>query len=156
MKTKWLFALLAVFLFAAATVVSDIFPIDGLNTWSYLWAAILIQSVMVIITLIVTVAAMQIISSAYTTRVAAQAFGNNPDLWALLGLYGISIFYGLTVLVQGSGNISVVFWLGIFSFVALLAYVWRVFNLLNPTKLINRLAEDITAKKMLKALRAKR
>ncbi|MCK5591626.1 MAG: hypothetical protein KAI72_06700, partial [Candidatus Pacebacteria bacterium] len=80
-----------------------------------------------------------------------------PDLWILMAIYGIAIFYGLLVLkLINKDNISDLefyisgaYYLGVFAFVALVPYMWNIFNLLKPSTVINILAERITNKSIL-------
>jgi hypothetical protein len=93
-------------------------------------------------------------------------------MWILLGCYGVSIFYGFIVLklvegVEGGavsqsaiwalGSLSISFefcvslayWLGAFTFVALFPYMLDVIRLLKPENIIERLAIRITKGKIL-------
>ena len=55
------------------------------------------QAAIVAIVITLTLIAVQLTASAYSPRVI-DIFRKNPDMWILLGLYGISIFYGLIIL----------------------------------------------------------
>lgn len=59
----------------------------------------LIQSEAAIVALVVTLSlvAVQLAAQAYSARVI-EVFSRAPDLWILMGIYGIAIFYGLGVL----------------------------------------------------------
>jgi hypothetical protein len=81
-----------------------------------------------------------------------------------LGCYGVSIFYGFLVLklVEGAEGefvscvsiafefyVSLAYWLGAFTFVALFPYMWNIIGLLKSENIIKRLALEITRDKLL-------
>jgi hypothetical protein len=121
----------------------------------------LVQSQAAIIAIIVslTLIAVQHTASAYSPRVI-RIFRDNPDMWILLGFYGISIFYGLLVLkmIRGAEDtsqimissisleayISSVYALGISTFAILCLYIWNIMSLLTPETIIKRLKNEIT------------
>lgn len=115
----------------------------------------LVQSEAAIVAIVITltVIVFQLSASAYSPRVI-DIFKKNVDMWILLLVYGISIFSGFIVLTHVpdeikdlsptlSLGISFAFWLGIFSFVALVPYIRDILNLLKPTAIIERLSKDI-------------
>ncbi len=127
----------------------------------------LITSEAAIVALVVTLSlvAVQLAASSYSARVI-DIFKRTPDLWILIGVYGIAIFYGLGVLkliervnpqVNSLSNlethISFSYYLGIFAFMALGPYILNALNLLKPSTVINMLAEGITKEKTLSAIR---
>ena len=121
----------------------------------------LVQSQAAIIAIVVslTLIAVQHAASAYSPRVI-RIFRDNPDMWILLGFYGISIFYGLLVLkmIRGAEDtsqimissisleayISCVYALGISTFAILCLYIWNIMSLLTPETIIKRLKNEIT------------
>ncbi len=124
----------------------------------------LVQSEAAIVALVVTLSlvAVQLAASSYSARVI-EVFRRTPDLWILMGIYGIAIFYGLGVLKmienppmgRGSnleGQIAFSYYLGVFAFVALVPYIWNTLNLLKPSTVINMLAERITKESILDAI----
>lgn len=131
----------------------------------------LVQSQAAIIAIVVslTLIAVQLTAASYSPRVIDifQSPKKNPDLWILIGFYGSSIFYGLfllklvkegeSVFVNQSATwpsfypilsfehgVSIAYWLGAFTFVILVPYIWTILNLLKPETIINRLATEIT------------
>lgn len=121
----------------------------------------LIQSEAAIVALVVTLSlvAVQLAASSYSARVI-EVFRRTPDLWILMGIYGVAMFYGLGVLklienpLVGrlsnlEGQIAFSYYLGIFAFVALMPYMWNTLNLLKPSTVINMLAERITNQSIL-------
>jgi hypothetical protein len=93
-------------------------------------------------------------------------------MWVLLGCYGVSIFYGFIVLklVEGAEGefvsqsaiwtlgsvtisfefcVSMAYWLGAFTFVALFPYMLNIIGLLKSENIIKRLAIEITKGKIL-------
>ncbi len=108
---------------------------------------------------------MQLAASSYSARVI-EVFRRTPDLWILIGIYGVAIFYGLGVLklVEGAnpqvnslsnleGHIALSYYLGVFAFVALVPYIWDTLEMLKPSTVINMLAEEITKKNILDAIK---
>lgn len=121
----------------------------------------LIQSEAAIVALVVTLSlvAVQLAAQSYSARVI-EVFRKASDLWILMGIYGIAIFYGLGVLKMIEnplvgrqsnleGQIAFSYYLGVFAFVALVPYILKIFDMLNPVKLINILKEDITQENIL-------
>ena len=131
----------------------------------------LIQSEAAIVALVVTLSlvAVQLAAQSYSARVI-EVFRRTPDLWILMGIYGIAIFYGLGVLKliekanpqlcakeyiclsNLEGYVSGAYYLGVFAFVALVPYIWNTLNLLKPSTVINTLAEKITKESILDAV----
>ena len=142
------------------------------NSARYMLSA-LVQSQAAIVAIVITLTliAVQLTASAYSPRVI-RIFRNNPDMWILLVCYGVSIYYGLFVLklVDGAegkavsqsaiwsiGSVSISFefcvslayWLGAFTFVALFPYMLNIISLLKSENIIKRLAIKITKDKFL-------
>jgi len=127
----------------------------------------LIQSEAAIVALVVTLSlvAVQLAASSYSARVI-EVFRRAPDLWILMGIYGIAIFYGLGVLkmienplVGRQSNleeyIAFSYYLGVFAFVALVPYMWNTLEMLKPSTMINMLAERITKQSLVSATKEK-
>ncbi len=59
----------------------------------------LIQGEFAVVALVVTLSlvAVQLAAQSYSTRII-ETFRRTPDLWILIGIYGIAIFLGLLVL----------------------------------------------------------
>ena len=153
----------------------NLFHTDVTSARYMLSALVQSQAAIVAIVITLTLIAVQLTASAYSPRVI-DIFKKNPDMWILLGCYGVSIFYGFIVLklvegVEGEfvsqsaiwtlGPISVSFefcvsmayWLGAFTFVALFPYMLNIISLLKPENIINRLTSDITKDKILKYIK---
>jgi peroxiredoxin len=149
----------------------NLFHTDADSARYMLSALVQSQAAIVAIVITLTLIAVQLTASAYSPRVI-DIFKKNPDMWILLGCYGVSIFYGFIVLklvegVEGEnvsqsaiwslGSVSISFescvslayWLGAFTFVALFPYMLDVINLLKPESIIKRLAIKITKDKIL-------
>lgn len=115
----------------------------------------LVQSEAAIMALVITLSlvAVQLAASSYSARVI-DIFKKSPDLWILILVYGIVMFYGLVVLKllekdeNGLSNlefhISFVYYLGIFAFTALIPYFLNTLELLKPSTVIHFLAESST------------
>ncbi len=100
--------------------------------------------------------AVQLAASSYSARVI-EVFRRTPDLWILIGIYGVAMFYGLGVLKlieranpqmnslsNLEGHIAFSYYLGVFAFVALVPYIWNTLGLLKPSTVINILSKRIT------------
>ena len=151
-------AVLFSFVGAVLFVYFDLAQTDADSARYMLSALVQSQAAIVAIVISLTLIAVQLSASAYSPRVI-RIFRNNPDVWLLLGLYGMSIFYGLLILKTiRDGDLSKiplfnypiethiisVYFLGIFSFLMLFRYILSIIDLLNPTNIINRLKIDIT------------
>ena len=117
----------------------------------------LVQSEAAIIAMVITLSlvAMQLAASLYSARVIEE-FRKTPDLWILMGVYGIAIFYGLGVLklIEGAcpvvdsisnleAHISHAYYFGIFAFVALIPYISNTLNMLKPSTLMVEFAMKV-------------
>ena len=167
--------LLVIFVGAILFANFNLFHTD-VNSARYMLSA-LVQSQAAIVAIVITLTliAVQLTASAYSPRVV-DIFKKDPDMWILLSCYGVSIFYGFIVLklVEGAegefvsqsaiwslGSVSISFeffvslayWLGAFTFVALFPYMWNIISLLQPENIINLLAKEITKDKFLKEIR---
>ena len=164
--------LLAIFVGAVLFAHFNLFHTDVDSARYMLSALVQSQAAIVAIVVSLTLIAVQLTASSYSPRVI-DIFKKNPDMWILLGCYGVSIFYGFIVLklVEGAegefvsqsaiwalGSVSISFesyvslayWLGAFTFVVLFPYMLNIINLLKPQNIIKRLSEEITRDKILK------
>ena len=127
----------------------------------------LVQGEAAIVALVVTLSlvAVQLAAQSYSARVI-EVFRRTPDLWILMGIYGVAIFYGLGVLKMIEkaepqvnslsnleGHIAFSYYLGVFAFVALAPYIWNILDLLKPSILINVLAEKISKENIQSGIR---
>ena len=167
------FALLAVVLGACYCAFNyfELYHTDADSARYLLSAMVQAQAAIVAIVITMTLIAVQLTASTYSPRVA-DVFRKNPDMWVLLGFYGISILYGFIVLkmVEGVGGdvvsqdvfwshgfvsispeicVSSAYWLEAFTLVALFPYIMNIIGLLKPENIINRLALEITKDKIL-------
>ena len=156
---------------------SNLFYIES-DSAQYLLSA-LVQSQAAIIGIVITLTfiAVQLIFS-YSPRAVGVALKRNYGMWMILTFYGVSIFYGLSVLrmipnksdVPLSQNtdfltlwgstasieyrIGVVYCLGILTFVAIVPYILNTVNFLNPANIIKILSHDITESTILKHIKS--
>ena len=133
----------------------------------------LIQSEAAIIAIVITMSlvAAQLAASLYSVRVT-NIFRNSPDLWILMLIYGIVLFWGLGVLkliekadpqcasnliCQSNlqGHIALTYSLGIFAFIALAPYMWNIFGMLNASTITTNCAKNITKESILKSITTK-
>ncbi|NQE45912.1 hypothetical protein C5S31_07820 [ANME-1 cluster archaeon GoMg2] len=158
--------LLVIFVGAILFAKFNLFHTDANSARYMLSALVQSQAAIVAIVITLTLIAVQLTASAYSPRVI-DIFKKNPDMWILLGCYGFSIFYGFIVLklVEGAEGefvsqsaiwslgwvsisfesyVSLAYWLGAFTFVALFLYMINIINLLRPENIIKRLAIEIT------------
>ena len=153
----------------------NLFHTDAGSARYMLSALVQSQAAIVAIVITLTLIAVQLTASAYSPRVI-DIFKKNPDMWILLGCYGVSIFYGFIVLklVEGAEGefvsqsaiwtlgsvtisfefcVSLAYWLGVFTFVALFPYMWNIISLLKSENVIKRLANKITKDKILEYIK---
>ena len=155
--------LLVIFVGAIVFAKINLFHTDAHSARYMLSALVQSQAAIVAIVITLTLIAVQLTASAYSPRVI-KIFRGNPDMWLLLSCYGISIFYGFMVLklVEGAEGefvscvsiwfecyVSLAYWLGVFTFVALFPYMLNIIRLLKPESIIKRLAIEITKDKII-------
>jgi len=147
------------------------FQIDDANAMYFLSALVQSQAAILAIVITLTLIAVQLASSHYSPRVI-DIFKKDPAIWRFLCYYGISIFFGLYILIMmqviQNGNIvipigsnrysfhiSLEYWIyaayliAIGTFVGLFLYLKNVFDLLKPLTIIKRLSDNITKKNVL-------
>ena len=140
-------------------ILFNLTPTEATSARYMLSALVQSQAAIIAIVVSLTLIAVQLTASAYSPRVI-RIFRNNPDMWILLGFYGLSIFYGLLVLkmirgVSDSSQIAILntsleayisyaYALGISTFAILCLYVWNIMGLLESENIINRLKIEIT------------
>jgi hypothetical protein len=167
--------LLVIFVGAILFAKFNLFHTDANSARYMLSALVQSQAAIVAIVITLTLIAVQLTASAYSPRVI-DIFRKNPDMWILLGCYGASIFYGFIVLKlveEAEGGavsqsviwtpgfvsisfefcVSLAYWLGAFTFVALFPYMWNIISLLKSENIIKRLAIEITKDKILKYIK---
>jgi hypothetical protein len=163
--------LLVIFVGAILFANFNLFHTDVTSARYMLSAVVQTQSAIVAIVITLTLIAVQLTASAYSPRVI-DIFKKNPDMWLLLSCYGVSIFYGFIVLklveeteggavsqsviwslgpisISFESCVSMAYWLGAFTFVALFPYMWYIISLLKSENIIIRLANEITKDKIL-------
>jgi uncharacterized membrane protein len=98
-RPLWYFALLVVVLGVCHWTFNyfNLYHTDADSARYLLSAMVQAQAAIVAIVITLTLIAVQLTASAYTPRVI-RVFRNNPDMWLLLGFYGLSMLYGLIVL----------------------------------------------------------
>jgi len=171
----WYFILLVVVLVVCHGAFNhfELYHTDTDSARYMLSAMVQAQAAIIAIVITLTLIAVQLTASAYSPRVI-RIFRNNPDMWLLLGFYGLSMLYGLVVLkivVGGAGEavsqdavwsrgfvsisietcVSLAYWLEAFTLVALFPYMLNIIGLLKPETIINRLSIKITEKGILKS-----
>ncbi|WP_319509155.1 DUF2254 family protein [uncultured Methanolobus sp.] len=137
------------------------FPNNAINydNERYLLSA-LVQSLAATIALVITLSlvAVQLAAQSYSPRVI-DVYKRNPDMWILLCIYIITIFYGLGLIkvveldiseINMEGAIFVAYFMGFFAFVCLVPYMLKTLDLLKPSTVIKLLAADITKEKILR------
>jgi len=175
--TTLLFFFLFVFLILDLFIIfiynySYPFQIDDESAMYFLSALVQSQAAILAIVITLTLIAVQIASSHYSPRVI-DIFKKDFAIWWFLCYYGFSIFFGLCILMmmqviqnenpdilavsnRYSYHISLedwiyaAYWIAISSFVVLFLYIRKVLDLLNPSKIIKELSENITKENVLK------
>jgi hypothetical protein len=142
----------------------------------FLSALVQSQAAILAIVITLTLVAVQLASSHYSPRVI-DIFKKDPAIWWFLCYYGISIFFGLCILmmmqviqdenlvipiVLTSYSLHISFeywiyaayWIAIIIFAALFFYMKNVLDLLNPSNIIKRLSDNITKEKISKHIKS--
>ncbi|WP_406656194.1 DUF2254 family protein [Methanolobus sp. ZRKC2] len=128
----------------------------------YLLSA-LVQSLAAVIALVITLSlvAVQLAAQSYSARVI-DVYKRKPDMWILLSIYIITIFYGLGLIkIIGLGVLSnytegaifTAYFMGFFAFICLVPYMLKTLDLLKPSTVIKLLSEDITKENILESLK---
>ena len=86
-----LLLLLVIFVGAIVFAKFNLFHTDANSARYMLSALVQSQAAIVAIVITLTLIAVQLTASAYSPRVI-DIFKKNPDMWILLGCYGVSIF----------------------------------------------------------------
>jgi len=124
------------------------------RTRALLGALVTGEAAILAIVVSLSLVAVQLAASSYSARVI-EVFRKAPDLWILIGVYGIAMFYGLWALNQTNSldtHMAFSYYLGIFAFVALGPYIWKTLDMLKPSVAINILAKEINKKNMVSAV----
>ena len=152
------------------------FQIDNGSAMYFLSALVQSQAAILAIVITLTLIAVQIASSHYSPRVI-DIFKKDPAIWWFLCYYGISIFFGLCILmmmqviqdenlvipiVLTSYSLHISFeywiyaayWIAIITFAALFFYMKNVLDLLNPSNIIKKLSDNITKEKISKHIKS--
>ncbi len=152
-------------------ILSDNVLHTDVDSARYMLSA-LVQGEAAIVALVVTLSlvAVQLAAQSYSARVI-EVFRRTPDLWILMGIYGVAMFFGLGVLKlieranpqlcakeyiclsNLEGHISGAYYLGVFAFVALVPYIWNTLEMLKPSTVIKMLAERITVQNILSSIK---
>jgi len=122
----------------------------------------LVQSLAATIALVVSLSliAIQFAAESHSTRII-EFYKRNPDMWILISIYIVVIFYGLGLLkvidisiagINMEIAIYVAYFLGFFAFICLIPYIWSTLNLLKISTAIKWLEKEITKKNILEAL----
>jgi hypothetical protein len=126
------------------------------NVRSLLCTLVASEAAIVAIVVSLTLIAIELTASEYSPRVIKVSL-RNPDMWILLLIYGVSIFYAIVLLKQlpydswiPYDDVSFAFWFGVFSYAALVPYLWNIPQLLDPTNIVRRVSADIEKDTLLK------
>ncbi len=122
----------------------------------------LVQSLAATIALVVSLSliAIQFAAESHSSRII-EFYKRNPDMWILISIYIVVIFYGLALLkVIDIGVVGInmeiaiyfAYFLGLFAFICLIPYIWSTLNLLKISTAIKWFEEDITKENVLAAL----
>jgi len=171
----FIFFILSLFIFFKYAY-SYPFQIDDESAMYFLSALVQSQAAILAIVITLTLIAVQLASSHYSPRVI-DIFKKAPAIWWFLCYYGISIFFGLCILMmmqvlqnetivipivlnRYSLHISFEHWIyaayliAITTFVVLFGYMRSVFDLLKPSNIIKKLSDNITKEKISKHIKS--
>lgn len=147
------------FILAISSYLDFIYTYTEEDSARYMLSA-LVQCEAAVFALVITLSlvAVQISASSYSARVI-HLFKGLPDLWILVLIYTITIFYSLAVLkmIDQSTenlkyNISISYLLGLYAFLALVPYFLTLVELTNPYTLISLLSKNINEDRILSCL----
>lgn len=123
--------------------------------------SLLVQSEASVIAIVITLSlvAVQLTSSSYSTRVI-DIFKKSWSFRSVVLLYLAAIIIGLITLIFNynglSNNIQMLilidYYLGIFVFLMLIYFIFTIFNLLKPNKMIDLLANNINKNNIIKTV----
>ncbi len=123
----------------------------------YLLSA-LVQSEAAVIALVVSLSLVAVqLTSSYPPKVT-EIFRKNPHLRVLMFSYIVSIIYGIIILkIIGEFPteriqqiyVNIACSLGIFCFLALIPFTFGVLNMLRPSVIVEKLAQDMTKNNLL-------
>ncbi|MBE9593201.1 MAG: DUF2254 domain-containing protein, partial [Proteobacteria bacterium] len=129
------------------------------NARSILCTLVGSEAAIVAIVVSLTLIAIEFTASEYSPRVIDISL-KNPDMWILLSIYGVAIFSSIILLKQlpyesrfPTEDVSFAFWLGVFSYVALVPYLRNTIRLFDPTNIVRLVAADIEKDKLLKYIK---
>jgi len=105
------------------------------------------QAAIIAIVITVSLVAVQLAASTYSSRVV-NIFKTNLDFWFLLGLYAGSIIYDYLILMilnekTSTFYIFISYWLCASAVLALFPYVLSMINILSPEVIIRKLSDYI-------------
>ena len=172
LKRPFLYYVLGIVVIAISHYVFSYFGFlhTDIDSARYMLSA-LVQGEAAIVALVVTLSlvAVQLAAQSYSARVI-EVFRKAPDLWILMAIYGVAIFYGLGVLKlietvnpqlcteeyicfsNLESYISFAYYFGIFAFMALVPYIWKTLDMLKPSTVIKTLTKEITKENILSAI----
>jgi hypothetical protein len=127
----------------------QVFPTKTENSLYFLGAMVQAQAAIVSLVITLTLIAIQMTAGSYTPRVV-DVMKKNPDMWFLLVIYIESIslgFFALKSVVQPEDQalVSLIFVLGIYTFLTLFLYMHNTINLLRPDMVVKLLVNDLNA-----------
>lgn len=142
--------LISIILIYVIFYLNLLFPSTDANSVRYMLSA-LVQSEAAIIAVVVSLSILgvQLVASSYSSRVI-QVFITARFFWLLLLYYIASMAISMQILMGiKDGNFSHAwvafsYSLGIFAFLLLVPYIYKVLELISPYTLIDRISEDIT------------
>ena len=150
--------------------VTHIYPqpiqIDADSARYFLSALVQTQAAILAIVVTLTLIAVQLVSSHYSTRVI-DIFKTDPAIFLFLFFYGASIFFGLfTLLMIGAEHpdtsisrligdrVMFAYFFGFSTFAILFPYISAMFNILNPANIIKKLSYNIDEKNIVEYIKS--
>jgi hypothetical protein len=140
--------------------------IDADSARYFLSALVQIQATILAIVVTLTLIAVQLVSSHYSTRVI-DIFKTDPAIFLFLFFYGASIFFGLFTLLMIEAEhpdtsisrligdrVMFAYFFGFGTFAMLFPYVRAVFTILNPANIIKKLSYNIDKKNISKHIKS--
>lgn len=144
--------------FMTLLIIKGLFKVgSSVNALSIMGTLAQSQAAILAIIVSLTLVAVQLASQRYSPRIIS-IFSKDRALLLLLGFYGISIIYDITVMwvITDNSPISLFVYLGItlmiMTFTCLFVYIKRVMDILEPNNIVKLLSEEIEPIKIEKFL----
>ncbi len=155
-KNNWKSIIFVIFLISLIFFIfSRIFPyydpIKANSSLDIINLLVQIEATIIAIVITLSLVAVQLAAQSYSTRVI-EIFKKNNSFRAILALYTFAIIFGVFTLILADNKIEILiiqklilidYYIGIVSVLALVLFIWEIFNLLKPSHILKELSKSI-------------